>query len=175
MSVHQSLDNIEEFHTICNSHFDIDSNIELLEYPRDDNSLQSTSGIAHPNMSSSRARLCVQFWARVRNLFVDWWMGELLAIVLSLATFGLLVFILYKYDGQHLPTLFHNLSLTFVVSILATTSKSLLLLTVASAIGQFKWLWIFTKQSQLQDLQIFDEASRGPLGAFKQLTSKKIL
>ena len=107
------------------------------------------------------------------NLFVDWWMGELLAILLSLVAFGGLCFVLLKYDGQTLPTLPHNVSLTFVVSTLAMISKSSLLLAVASAFGQFKWLWMSSKQPSLQDLQIFDEASRGPLGAAKLLASKK--
>lgn len=103
-------------------------------------------------------------------------MTELLAILCSLGAFCSLIFILIKYDGQVLSTLPHNIPLNFVVSTLATLSKSSLLLVVASTFGQFKWLWmISSKQSRLQDLQDFDEASRGPLGAAKLLTSKKAL
>lgn len=178
MSLHRSHGDVENAQTSCtlsSSDAHLDSNIEVLEYPCDDNSPQSTSfTTARPSkISPSRKRLYVQIWDRITNLFVDWWMEELLAISLSLVAFGVLVFILYQYDGQPLPTLPHNVSLSFVVSTLATISKSSLLLAVASAFGQFKWLWISSKQPRLQDLQIFDEASRGPLGAAKLLASRK--
>ena len=102
-------------------------------------------------------------------------MGELLAIFLSLGAFSTLVFVLHEYDGHMLPTLPYNVSLSFIVSTLATVSKSSLLLVVASAFDQFKWLWISSKQRRLQDLQDFDEVSRGPLGAAKLLASKKAM
>lgn len=119
--------------------------------------------------------LLVDWWIRAVNLFVDWWMGELLAILLSIMALFAIVLILRKYEGHSLPTLPHNMSLNFVVSTLATVSKSSLLLAVASALGQFKWLWMFSKQRRLRDLQIFDEASRGPLGASKLLASRRSL
>lgn len=100
-------------------------------------------------------------------------MGEVLAIFLSLSAFGALVFILRKYDGHMLPTLSHDVSLNFIVSSLAAVSKSSLFFVIAAAFGRFKWLWISSKERRLQDLQDFDEASRGPLGAAKLLISKK--
>lgn len=117
----------------------------------------------------------VDWWARVIKLFIDWWMGELLGILLSITTLFAIIYALRKYDGRNLPTLPHNVSLNFVISTLATVSKSSLLFAVASALGQFKWLWMFFKQRQLQDLQVFDDASRGPLGASRLLASKKRL
>ena len=124
----------------------------------------------------SRVRsLFVDWWARVVNRFVDWWVGELLAILLSIITLFAIIYVLRKYDGHNLSTLSHNVSLNFVVSILATVSKSSLLFAVASALGQFKWLWMFSKQRRLQDLQVFDDASRGPLGASRLLASRKSL
>ena len=126
--------------------------------------------------------LCVGWWARVANWwarckipFVDWWMEELLAILLSIITLLAIVVILRKYDDRSLPTFSHNVSLNFVVSTLATVSKSSLLLAVTSALGQVKWLWMSSKQRSLQDLQVFDEASRGPWGASKLLISKRSL
>ena len=64
-------------------------------------------------------------------------MGELLAILLSINAFFAIVFILRKYDDHTLPRLPRNVPLNFVVSTLATVS---MLLAVASAFGQFKWL-----------------------------------
>ena len=158
----------------------LDSNIELLGYQDGDNALQSPSvtaaGLTKISTSPARERLYIRVWTRIRSPFVDWWMTEVLAIFWSLGAFCSLVFILLKYDDQVLSTLSHNIPLNFVVSTLATMSKSSLLLIVASTFGQFKWLWmISSKQGRLQDLQDFDEASRGPLGAAKLLTSRKAL
>ena len=102
-------------------------------------------------------------------------MGEVLAILISDLTLLAIVVILRKYNNRPIPRLPHNVLLNFVISTLATVSKSSLLLVVASAIGQFKWLWISDRHRPLRDLQVFDEASRGPLGALKLLASRMCL
>ena len=116
----------------------------------------------------------MDWWARVVILFVDWWIGELLAILLSMIALSAIICVLYMYDGHHQPTLPHNVSLNFIISTLATVSKSSLLFAVASALGQYKWLWMFSKQRRLRDLQVFDDASRGPLGASRLLASRSL-
>lgn len=144
----------------------LDGDIELAP-------LASLTETRHLERSISREKFHVKIWTYVINWFYDWWMGELLSMLLSVVAFCSLVAVLLKYDGQTLPTLPHNVSLNFLVSTLATVSKSSLLLVVASALGQFKWLWMMSsKQPRLQDLQDFDEASRGPLGAVQLLTSR---
>ena len=114
----------------------------------------------------------VKLWDRIVNLFSDWWMGEVLAILVSIFSFIAIVMVLREYNNRALPKLPYNVSINFVVSTLATVSKSSLLLAVASAIGQFKWLWMSANYRSLRDLQTFDEASRGPLGASKLLISR---
>lgn len=44
--------------------------------------------------------------------------------------------------------------------------KSCMTLTLAQGIGQLKWAW-FREPRTLKDIQIYDDASRGPLGACK--------
>ena len=181
MSLHSSNDDVEKVERTCaqpNSDTRGDSNIELFEYPGGDNSVSSSSIVATRSVrrSISHESFHVKIWRRVTNWFVDWWMGELLAMFLSLSAFCGLVYLLLKYDGRILPTLPHNVPLSFVVSTLATVSKSSLLLVVASAFGQFKWLWISSQQPRrLQDLQDFDETSRDPLNVVKLLASRKDL
>lgn len=65
-------------------------------------------------------------------------------------------------------TCFCGSKLNTIISLLATTSKSLIALAVASALGQLKWHWFHRNRgnySRLYDLQVFDDGSRGPLGA----------
>jgi hypothetical protein len=50
-------------------------------------------------------------------------------------------------------------------SILTVVGKSSLLLSMSSTIGQLKWSYFGQGPCRLVDLQRFDEASRGPLGA----------
>lgn len=151
------------------------SNVILLGDPSFDKSPQSGSTVTARNnkRSTLQARFHIRLWARVTNSLSDGWVVELLAILLSVIAFSGIVILLYKYDGHTLPNLPHNVPLNFIVSTLATVSKSSLLLAVVSAIGQFKWLWMSSKRRRLRDLQVFDEASRGPLGAFKLLVSRR--
>ena len=191
MSPHYSQIDVEEVQrisTLSNPDAQVDGSIELSEYsgdgsPASSNSIdrgddaveavQTTPAQRNLERSIAQKRLHVIIWTCVINCFYDWWMGELLSMLLSVVAFCSLVVLLLKYDDQILPTLPHNVPLSFFVSTLATVSKSSLLLVVASALGQFKWLWMFSKQRRLQDLQDFDEASRGPLGAVQLLASRK--
>ena len=166
---------IETSHALLQPDAQKASDIELLEVPCDDSLRQSSSAlvIATSITSDSRKKLQVRLWTRVVNLFVDWWMGELLAIFSSTITLLAIIVILCKYNDRPPPAWPHDVPLNFIVATLATVSKSSLLLTMASAIGQFKWLWMSLEQRRLQDLQAFDEATRGPLGASKLLASRK--
>lgn len=178
MSLHHSHGDIEDARTsyiLANP--DATDNVELLEHPSYKNSLQSNSGVTTRNRGrpTLRKRLHATIWARVTDSFLDWWAGELLAILLSVVAFVATIVILRKYDDHKLPSLPHHVTLNFVVSTLATVTKSSLLLAVASALGRLKWLWMSSKQRRLQDLQVFDEASRGPFGASKLLASRGCL
>lgn len=74
------------------------------------------------------------------------------------------------YDGKPLPALPHGLTLNAIISVLATGSKSALLFSVASNITQWKWIWYREqKMRKLSDLQVFEDACRGPLGAVQLL------
>lgn len=177
MSLQRSHGNIEEVETpYVQPRSDVHkaSTVELLGYPSNVDSAQLGTGFnaTTPPRALVRGKQRMKLWNRIANPFSDWWMGELLAILVSIVTFIAIVIILRKYENRTLPKLPHNVSLNLVVSTLATVSKSSLLLAVASAIGQFKWLWISAKYHPLRDLQIFDEGNRGPLGASKLLAPR---
>ena len=142
--------------------------IKLLKQPQTRSSIRSSTMKARNRRSGG---LC----SEIGKWFTDWWMGELLAILMSIIAFFAIVFVLNHYDGHALPRLPHNVTLGFITSTLATVSKGSLLLAIASAIGQYKWLWISSRHRPLQDLQAYDEASRRLLGSSKFLTSKKVL
>ncbi|KAI0155786.1 hypothetical protein BJ166DRAFT_626873 [Pestalotiopsis sp. NC0098] len=64
------------------------------------------------------------------------------------------------------------LSPNVVVSFLGTLGKSACLVVVAESVSQLKWLHFHKRSQELNDLQLFDAASRGPWGAL-QLVFRK--
>ena len=80
--------------------------------------------------------------------------------------------LLSSIDGQpyeswhmfHLPITPNSL-----LSGLAALSRSSVLLMIAECLGQLKWNYYQQRSRRLFDLQLFDEASRGPFGAFRLL------
>ena len=92
------------------------------------------------------------------------WFFEASAMIFSAVCLLTVAVMLCVYDGKAQPKMPYGITLNAIVSILATSSKSGLLCAVAGAIGQLKWCW-FKEDRKLQDLQSFDEASRGPGGS----------
>ncbi len=109
--------------------------------------------------------------SRYERVFTDWWLWEILAVFLSLSSFSALVIVLSVYDGRAVPQL--RISLNAIVSILGTISKTSMMFSITATISQFKWLLFSGKTRQLKDLQLYDDASRGPLGSSALLLSEK--
>lgn len=80
-----------------------------------------------------------------------------------------------KCSGHRTPNLPEVVNLNAIVSILATISSSSMLFSVSAAMGQAKWDWISKQPRLLRDLELLDEASRGPLGSFEMLFHPTVL
>lgn len=57
-----------------------------------------------------------------------------------------------------------KITLNMVISLLTTLSWGFMMYVVASCISQLKWNY-FTGRHRLFDFEVFDQASRGPMGA----------
>ncbi|KAJ9608451.1 hypothetical protein H2200_007439 [Cladophialophora chaetospira] len=108
---------------------------------------------------------------QLRNSFSNWWTWELLSVLISLLCFVGVIILLAVSDGRGVPQLGYRLTLNTIISILITASKSAMLVAVGTAIGQRNWSWMIRDRQRLLDIQIFDDASRGPWGAFTMLLS----
>lgn len=103
---------------------------------------------------------------RRKSILLDTWLFESFALAFSVACFIAILGLLSAYNNTVRPELAYNLSLNAIISILATGCKSSLVLVIGEAICQLKWLsFKRTRQSQLFGMQVFDAASRGPLGS----------
>ena len=99
-----------------------------------------------------------------------WWLPELFASLLSVASLASLIAILSHYQGQgihdlHLPS---SLTLNGLVAILSTLIRVSLMVPVGSALSQEVWLWLSKAQKDngtLQNLEFSDAASRGSWGS----------
>ncbi|KAL8691957.1 MAG: hypothetical protein Q9218_002919 [Villophora microphyllina] len=99
-----------------------------------------------------------------------YWWWELLSCIFSLVCMGAVIGVLAYEDGKPLDQWsFHQVTPNAVVSFIATLAKSSFLLVIAETISQQKWIYFHSRPQRLSDLDIFDQASRGPLGSLQLL------
>lgn len=105
--------------------------------------------------------------SQVRTLL--WWVPELAAAIISVATFACIVVLLRVFDHRRAneTQLVGSVTLNGVITALATLNRALLLTPVCSAIVQEMWLHLVDEAkrpscaSRLGDLQLFVDASNG--------------
>jgi hypothetical protein len=100
------------------------------------------------------------------------WLWELSACIMGIACLVAIVGALIYEDGRRLDQWRLFIAPNALVSFLGTLSKSCLLLAVSEVISQYKWLHFARTSHKLVDLQLFDAASRGPLGSAEFLFRK---
>lgn len=72
-------------------------------------------------------------------------------------------------SGRPVPELPDIVNLNAIVSTLSAAAKSSLLYGVSAALGQAKWSWYYGPKKRLNDFEVLDEASKGPLGSVQML------
>ncbi|KAF3061486.1 hypothetical protein GL218_03677 [Daldinia childiae] len=108
-----------------------------------------------------------------RRLFRSW-MWEIGACFLSLASIASVIAVLSVENHKPLDQWDWSIGPTAVVSFIATIAKSAMLVAIAEVLSQLKWQHFHGQSHPLIDVEIFDGASRGPLGAFQLLWRKNI-
>jgi hypothetical protein len=81
--------------------------------------------------------------------------------------FVAVVGVLISFDGKSLSTwdFVFNININTIIAVLSALSRTALLMPVASCISQLKWIHIIGASRRLYDIQMFDDASRGPWGS----------
>jgi hypothetical protein len=102
---------------------------------------------------------------------IDHWLFEALALWLSSVSLAAIVIILVVHVNRPLPRWPLSITINALISVFAVIMKSALLVPVASAIGQSKWYWFGGRPHPLADIQVYDDASRGPWGSLLMLFS----
>ncbi|KAL5000849.1 hypothetical protein BDV10DRAFT_199783 [Aspergillus recurvatus] len=96
----------------------------------------------------------------------EWFILEVLAIVVSAGALITLVAVLATYDRKPQPNWYY-MSLNSLISWLSTISKACILFFVSEALGQSKWVWFAQEERPIRNIRTFDSASRGPYGALE--------
>ncbi|KAL9106213.1 MAG: hypothetical protein Q9227_008746 [Pyrenula ochraceoflavens] len=100
-----------------------------------------------------------------RSVLRDWWL-EIGACVIAVASIAAIFATLYPYAGKTLPQWRYGLTINSLISIYIVILKAVTLYVIMQGIGQLKWTW-FQRTRPLEDVEIYDEASRGTVkGAF---------
>ena len=91
-----------------------------------------------------------------------------------IVSFGCMVAVVAILASMQSTPLSHwtfPIALNATIAIFITTSKSMALLVIAACIAQSKWILLKSSRMprRLQELDLFEEASRGPLGAIMLL------
>jgi hypothetical protein len=100
--------------------------------------------------------------ARIPQL--GWW-WESGAVFISFVCMSLIVAILLTMDGKPMRKWTLPIQPNSLIAVFSTITKSALLVAIAESIGQLKWGY-FDRARNIRHMQNFDEASRGPWGAF---------
>lgn len=107
----------------------------------------------------------------INYLVNDTWAFECTAAFFSLGCMVAIVVLLIQYNGQSQSTWNFPAGVTInaVIAVLNTAAKALMTLVLASALGQWKWMYFNRHSHPLTIFDAFDKATRGPLGSIMLL------
>ena len=135
-------------------------------------SISSYNASGHPRRSDSDSearchdsdhgiKLLPRLPRSVFNVANDWWIREVTEWTVSLVVIFAPLATLLKYNVRALPDWPLHITLNSVIALCATIFKAMLLVPVVEGISQLKWC-LFQRTQALQEMGIYDNASRGP-------------
>lgn len=92
------------------------------------------------------------------------WSWELASCVIAIGSLVGIIVVLDVFDGKSTPDWPYGITLNALISVLVTVMKAAMAFPVTEALSQLKWSW-FNEGNTLNDMALFDAASRGAVGA----------
>lgn len=108
-------------------------------------------------------------WATVQN-----WTPEIIACLFVLAALFAMVSTARYFNSKPLPRWHLHISINALYSVFASIFEGLLLFVLVSVLLQTQWHWFAGRKRSLYDVVRFNDASRGALGAFIWLGTKRL-
>lgn len=104
----------------------------------------------------------------------DTWTGEIFACIFAILTILATVLVLQHFNGHPAPVVLkYNITLGSILSILSTITRGVLHVPIASGLGQIIWSKLQQGHRPLNDIALYDKASRGTLGGINLLKGKR--
>ena len=125
-----------------------------------------------PSLDYARSSAYDDFWSLRSQTLRLWWM-EISACFIAFISVAAMVATLIPHQHKPLPEWPYQLSVNTLISVYMTILKGTVVTVVAEGIGQMKWSWFRTSRP-LHDLEIYDAATRGPLGALDLLWNLRL-
>lgn len=114
-----------------------------------------------------------QHWTwKFRKIFSESWLWEWIACITSLLLLVVICAVLLVIRNRDVSYWSMPWSVASVLALVITILKGMMMVPVSSALGQLKWNW-FRKSESLEGMELFDDASRGPLGSIIFLVALK--
>jgi hypothetical protein len=101
----------------------------------------------------------------IKEFINNWWIWEISASIVSLVLLAAMFIVFNHYNNVALDNWQHSWTLNSEVSFMATIIQTAMMIPIVAGISQLKWLW-YKENHSLGDIDAFDQASRGPFGAF---------
>ena len=124
-----------------------------------------------PSINRPRPSMRTEDTSVLKKLMFDSWVGEAGIMAFSMGCLAAIAIIVNLRDGAPLPQWRGGVTLNTVIAVLSTTARSGMIFVVSATMGQLKWCWLGQTRRRLVDMQVMDDASRGPLGAARVLAS----
>jgi hypothetical protein len=134
--------------------------------------------LPQPHTSIEKNKTPLDFTQRIERRLAEYdasdnvferWLFEILSLLVSAACMIAIILIYVQIKDQ--PMSKNESSLTWI-NVLGKVSSAALIVPTSEALGQLKWNW-FHNSKAMWDFEIFDKASRGPLGALMLLYRTK--
>lgn len=106
--------------------------------------------------------------------FLTAWWWEITAEVISLVCMGMILYVLARINDRRLSDWTYRIQPNSVISVLTTAGKTSMFVAIASCLRQLKWRHFAAKPRPLRHVELFEEASRGPLGSLLLLTDLSV-
>lgn len=128
----------------------------------------SSASDENGSISTKKARGSIYF-----SMFA-WWKPELVATLLSIASFGCIIAVLQIYNRRIVTELDlpHSLTLNGIIAALATINRACLNTPICSGLMQQMWLYLANEskrkgspKSRLRDIELYADASTGAWGS----------
>ncbi|KAH7312656.1 hypothetical protein B0I35DRAFT_481094 [Stachybotrys elegans] len=101
------------------------------------------------------------------------WYPEILWCVASIFLFCSIVAVLAWRNNKPLPNWYGSLTVNTVVALLSTVCRAATIVPVSEGISQLKWNWMAQETRSLGDIEVFNQASRGPWGSLRMMLTAR--